>query len=152
MASLDLFISSSTLGEVFTDCKCQRWWIACGSIFTFIFSNAFGGNPCPAANTTPNYQCRLNINGPWDYSVPSGYYVLFSAPGSQGYIITGPHRFYPQGRVTVPAVLQTATIKEIDVVFMTFNQVPRSYSSIVIQVWSLFFFLSLVPSHGRMSR
>jgi hypothetical protein len=55
--------------------------------------------------------------------VPSGYYILFGTPGSQGYIITGPHRFYPQGRVAVPMVLQAANVKEIDIVFMTFNQV-----------------------------
>jgi hypothetical protein len=41
--------------------------------------------------------------------------------------VTGPHRFYPQGRVDIPNQLRTADIEELDVVFMTFNQVTLHF-------------------------
>ena len=49
----------------------------------------YGGNPCPKANAT--YNCSLCIAGPWDYTMPAGLHLLWSAAGRTDYVITGPH-------------------------------------------------------------
>ena len=48
----------------------------------------YGGNPCPKASET--YNCSLCVAGPWDYSMPAGLHLLWSAAGRTDYVITGP--------------------------------------------------------------
>ena len=48
----------------------------------------YGGNPCPNASATHN--CSLCILGPWDYSMPAGLQVLWSASGRSDYVIGAP--------------------------------------------------------------
>ena len=49
----------------------------------------FGGNPC--ADASPSYNCTLCVGGAWDYSMPPGIHILWSAAGRLDYVITGPH-------------------------------------------------------------
>jgi len=46
----------------------------------------YGGNPCPNASST--YNCSLCTTGAWDYSVPAGLHMLWSAAGRSSYVIS----------------------------------------------------------------
>ena len=48
----------------------------------------YGGNPCPSASATHN--CSLCVSGPWDYGMPAGVHVLWSAAGREDYVISAP--------------------------------------------------------------
>ena len=48
----------------------------------------YGGNPCASASA--DYNCALCTQGPWDFSQPPGFYVLWAAAGRQDYVVSGP--------------------------------------------------------------
>lgn len=90
-----------------------------------------GGNPCSQAQTTPSYQCNINIKGPWDRAAKPGYYLLWTTPNSQGHVITGilffiiilvgPFKNYSM-IAEVPSFFASKSTRELIVTVFLFNQ------------------------------
>jgi hypothetical protein len=106
--------------------------------FTFTFEidgryrpELYGGNPCAKASSS--YNCTLCVSAPWDYRIPPGVFLLWSAAGRSRHIITGPYgqlgeawdaKKYIQ-TVSVPiSDLQLMPGEYPVVTFFTFSQYP----------------------------
>ena len=73
----------------------------------------YGGNPCP--NASADYNCSLCVAGPWDYNMPAGLHLLWSAAGRSEYVIAGPLTDlavrFDQAAATGDANLRTVVIE-----------------------------------------
>ena len=106
-------------------------------------SNLFGGNPCSKAKATPGYKCDICVDNTveatkWDYASKPGFFVLWSAAGRDGYLVTGPHmptcssQHNPtkscvehdlnNGLVSSPAALKLQDGEQLVVVFVVYSQ------------------------------
>lgn len=108
--------------------------------------NLRGGNPCLAAQSNSSHQCEL-CNGqglglPWDHNVEAGVHLLWSTPGADRHVISGPvdaMSLWLAGTLSVtvdsPPELNLTGSDEVIVTLMAFNQ--YMYTGMLIDVWSV---------------
>ena len=92
----------------------------------------YGGNPCPNASAT--FNCDICIAGPWDYTMPAGVHIIWSAAGRDSYVIAGPYSqlgaAFDAGEftqvVSSPAGLGLSEGDYPVVTFLVFNQYSGS--------------------------